>query len=286
MQKNSNYNTGTWSAEEDDRLRSAIDRHGTRWVLVATDVVTRNGDQCAKRWNENLNPELDHSPWSPIEDKLLLHLVEVYGRNWKFLASNHLESRAPLALKNRHSLLMRRAKRGVTGKRTPTMMPSPQAFPNLPTPTPTGYPDEWTLQPDDPLLEQTDMATINTHNHCTSPLPRMGWENSGALPSFPQATLPSPPSSSATGIPTDTSTTFDCLFGAGGEQRRSYIDTSGVRDQSQVTDVSRNPEAVNYSVTCSRRNLRTLVCSIVDTALSEIAVGDDHSVTLSIRLQS
>lgn len=67
MQKNSNYNTGTWSAEEDDRLRSAIDRHGTRWVLVATDVVTRNGDQCAKRWNENLNPELDHSPWSPIE---------------------------------------------------------------------------------------------------------------------------------------------------------------------------------------------------------------------------
>lgn len=67
MQKNLGLNTGTWSPEEDERLRNAIARHGTRWVLVAADVSTRNGDQCAKRWNENLNPDLDRSPWSPIE---------------------------------------------------------------------------------------------------------------------------------------------------------------------------------------------------------------------------
>jgi hypothetical protein len=53
--------------EEDDRLKEAVAKHGPRWVVVATEVGTRNGDQCAKRWNENLNPELDHSPLHPAE---------------------------------------------------------------------------------------------------------------------------------------------------------------------------------------------------------------------------
>ncbi len=60
-------NVGTWMPAEDDRLREAVAKHGTRWVVVASEVGTRNGDQCAKRWNENLNPELDHSPWCPVE---------------------------------------------------------------------------------------------------------------------------------------------------------------------------------------------------------------------------
>ncbi len=60
-------NTGTWLPAEDVRLREAVAKYGTRWVRVAGEVGTRNGDQCAKRWNENLNPELDHSPWTPEE---------------------------------------------------------------------------------------------------------------------------------------------------------------------------------------------------------------------------
>ncbi|KAI0601740.1 hypothetical protein F4775DRAFT_539019 [Biscogniauxia sp. FL1348] len=105
------FNTGTWSPAEDGRLKEAVAKHGTRWVIVATEVGTRNGDQCSKRWKENLNPDLDHSPWSSWEDKLLLNLVEVCGHNWKFMASSFLEARSPLSLKNRHSLLMRRIRR-------------------------------------------------------------------------------------------------------------------------------------------------------------------------------
>ena len=59
--------TGTWLPAEDARLRDAVTRYGTRWARVAGEVGTRTGDQCAKRWNENLNPELDHSPWTPEE---------------------------------------------------------------------------------------------------------------------------------------------------------------------------------------------------------------------------
>lgn len=59
--------TGNWGPAEDFRLRQAVSKHGLRWVLVADDVGTRNGDQCAKRWKDKLNPELDHSQWSPDE---------------------------------------------------------------------------------------------------------------------------------------------------------------------------------------------------------------------------
>nr|POF03813.1 transcription factor myb52 [Quercus suber] len=112
-------NSGTWLPAEDHRLSEAVAQYGSRWVLVASKVETRNGDQCAKRWNEHLNPELDRSPWTaeeasvPIssDEERLLNLVEQYGNNWKPIASSFFESRAPLALKNKYSLLMRRLKR-------------------------------------------------------------------------------------------------------------------------------------------------------------------------------
>ena len=58
-----NLSMGTWMQAEDDLLTGAVAKHGPQWVAVARYASdTRNGDQCAKRWNENLNPELDHSP--------------------------------------------------------------------------------------------------------------------------------------------------------------------------------------------------------------------------------
>ncbi|KAK3361476.1 Homeodomain-like protein, partial [Lasiosphaeria ovina] len=103
--------TGSWSSAEDERLRKAVSEAGTRWVAVASAVATRNAEQCAKRWNDKLNPELDHSPWSADEDKLLLTLVAAGGHNWKLMSKDFLPARAPLAIKNRHSLLVRRQKR-------------------------------------------------------------------------------------------------------------------------------------------------------------------------------
>jgi hypothetical protein len=59
----------------------------------------------------------------------LLHLIEVYGHNWKFLANNFFEKRAPLSLKNRNSYLERRRKRQTqahtTRRRGPQLPPTP-----------------------------------------------------------------------------------------------------------------------------------------------------------------
>ncbi|KAI0420598.1 hypothetical protein F5X98DRAFT_331339 [Xylaria grammica] len=98
---------GPWTAEEDQRLRDAVQKHGTKWNKVSGDVGTRNGDQCWKRWNDNLDPAIDHSPWSGKEDTLLLEAVQMMGRNWSDIVGRHFPRRTALSAKNRFTLLNR-----------------------------------------------------------------------------------------------------------------------------------------------------------------------------------
>lgn len=59
-----NTNYGSWTDKEDERLHMAIGQHGTKWALVAQAVGTRSSEQCSKRWNDVLNPDLNRSPWT------------------------------------------------------------------------------------------------------------------------------------------------------------------------------------------------------------------------------
>lgn len=59
-----NITKGPWTREEDEKLMRAVREHGTKWTRVAIEVGSRNGDQCSKRWNDGLNPEIDHSAWT------------------------------------------------------------------------------------------------------------------------------------------------------------------------------------------------------------------------------
>ncbi|KAJ5086897.1 hypothetical protein NUU61_008204 [Penicillium alfredii] len=104
-------NMGSWTLAEDERLRAAVTKYGTKWKTLAQAVGSRNGEQCAKRWRNALNPVLDHGPWADREDRHLLRLVTKHGRNWKLIAEHHVKPRSSLALKNRHALLLRRQKR-------------------------------------------------------------------------------------------------------------------------------------------------------------------------------
>ncbi|KAL3443127.1 hypothetical protein BJX65DRAFT_298504 [Aspergillus insuetus] len=101
---------GPWTEAEDDRLRKAIERHGTKWAIVASVVGTRLPDQCSKRWSHAINPEIDHSPWTPQEDHLLIQNVNKHGHYWQQIVSLYFPGRTSLAAKNRYHILQRRLK--------------------------------------------------------------------------------------------------------------------------------------------------------------------------------
>ncbi|KAH7313946.1 hypothetical protein B0I35DRAFT_436150 [Stachybotrys elegans] len=105
---------GPWSREEDERLMKAVQKYGPSWAQVASDVRSRNADQCSSHWSQVLDPNINYCDWTPEEDESLLHAVLTHGTNWKTIAGHHVPKRNTLALKNRYSTLRSRHKNAKT----------------------------------------------------------------------------------------------------------------------------------------------------------------------------
>ncbi|KAL9599303.1 MAG: hypothetical protein Q9219_003930 [cf. Caloplaca sp. 3 TL-2023] len=102
-------NKGQWTKLEDERLKRGVESHGQKkWPQIADIVDTRSADQCAKRWQQSLDPELDHSDWSDDDNQLLLQIVEEVGRQWTLIQGLHFSGRSKNAIKNRYTVLTRK----------------------------------------------------------------------------------------------------------------------------------------------------------------------------------
>ena len=77
---------GTWTEEEDERLRKSVAGYGSSWIQVATAIPGRTNDQCRERWTEHVNNACARTLWSPEEDKMLLDLVQNHGNQWKVIS--------------------------------------------------------------------------------------------------------------------------------------------------------------------------------------------------------
>ncbi|KAF2109869.1 hypothetical protein BDV96DRAFT_227283 [Lophiotrema nucula] len=106
---------GQWSKSEDLLLERGVHRFGQRWVLVAETVQSRSADQCAKRWQQSLDPDLDRSEWRDSEDQVLIQAVQKLGRHWKDIQRDYFRGRSKNCIKNRYTVLVRRFQnKGIT----------------------------------------------------------------------------------------------------------------------------------------------------------------------------
>ncbi|CAA9960373.1 Myb DNA-binding domain protein [Pyrenophora teres f. maculata] len=99
---------GQWSSSEDQLLVRGVEQHGQRWTVVASCVGTRSADQCAKRWQQSLDPNLDRSEWRDVDDTMLVSAVHRLGRHWKDIQIEHFPGRSKNDIKNRYTVLVRR----------------------------------------------------------------------------------------------------------------------------------------------------------------------------------
>ena len=98
-----------WSREEDDRLLHAIETVDGRpesillprgrWGRVALLVGSRTSKQCRERYQDHLNPSLDHSPLAAHEKALIEASLALGERRWCVLA-RLLHNRTPNQVKN------------------------------------------------------------------------------------------------------------------------------------------------------------------------------------------
>ncbi|KAJ2121513.1 hypothetical protein IW147_004188 [Coemansia sp. RSA 720] len=111
---------GPWTAEEDEMLRQRVTQFPSQWSRVAEGIPGRTDDQCAKRWRESLDPDIDRSKWTPQEDRLLLKKYDELGTQWQKIASS-FKGRPGLHCRNRwrkiHRVISQKdKKKGRTGK--------------------------------------------------------------------------------------------------------------------------------------------------------------------------
>ena len=149
---------GQWSKPEDQLLTQGVYLHGWQWTKVATCVSSRSADQCAKRWQQSLDPRLDRSEWREHEDMALLAAVERLGRCWKDIQEQCLPHRSKNCVKNRYSVLARR--------NATQLVPYDDIFGSSSSDPGTPLQTEASLQPElttAPLMDHTTQ-TIYTQN--------------------------------------------------------------------------------------------------------------------------
>ncbi|KAA1466108.1 hypothetical protein DENSPDRAFT_790470 [Dentipellis sp. KUC8613] len=107
---------GSWSPEEDAKLRMAVDLYGHTWMEVASVIPGRTNEQCRDRWSERLNPSVAKGKWTSEEDKRLLAAVQEVLQNgdlrWKDVSEKLGTGRTDNMCRHRYDLLQKHQEKG------------------------------------------------------------------------------------------------------------------------------------------------------------------------------
>jgi hypothetical protein len=89
-----NGRAGTWTKDEDNRMKEAVQKHGHKnWAVIAALVPGRTRSQCQKRWRNVLDPSIEQNngrtgTWIEDEDIKLKEAVQKHGgKNWAMIAT-------------------------------------------------------------------------------------------------------------------------------------------------------------------------------------------------------
>ncbi|KAI3824171.1 hypothetical protein L1987_05620 [Smallanthus sonchifolius] len=97
-----NVKRGPWSPEEDAKLKSHIEEHGTggNWIALPHKIgLKRCGKSCRLRWLNYLRPNIKHGSFSEEEDHIICTLYLNIGSRWSIIASQ-LPGRTDNDIKN------------------------------------------------------------------------------------------------------------------------------------------------------------------------------------------
>ena len=78
---------GPWAPSADRRLLSLVNELGAKnWVVIASRLGSRTGEQCRERWRNHLNPDLNKVPFSLEEKEAIERSYAEIGPKWAEIA--------------------------------------------------------------------------------------------------------------------------------------------------------------------------------------------------------
>ena len=92
-----------FSDEEDKKLIQLVNSYPKMtWKQISVLMGNRTSRQCRERYNNYLSPDLNHNPWTPEEDALLLQKYKELGPQWAFM-TQFFNRRACVDIKNHYA---------------------------------------------------------------------------------------------------------------------------------------------------------------------------------------
>ncbi|KAF7828588.1 transcription factor RAX3 [Senna tora] len=127
-----NVKRGPWSPEEDAKLKSYIEHHGTggNWIALPNKIgLKRCGKSCRLRWLNYLRPNIKHGGFSEEEDNIICSLYVSIGSRWSIIAAQ-LPGRTDNDIKNYWNTKL---KKKLGGKQPPNQVSHPNILSSMQT---------------------------------------------------------------------------------------------------------------------------------------------------------
>lgn len=107
-----NQTRSMFTVAEDRKLLKLVNDSGKRpnWRAISIIMKTRTPRQCRERYQNYLNPSLEHVNWTKEEDQLILEKFEDVGPKWNMIAK-FLHGRTGNSTRNRYQSLQRKKRK-------------------------------------------------------------------------------------------------------------------------------------------------------------------------------